>query len=219
MILAIYGGGGVGREILSLAEDVLRVEPRWRKIIFVDDVLSADTLKGKDLYTYEQAVKLFSPGDTGFIIGIGEPAARSELSKKIARDGYRLNSLKHPTAYVSPAVKIGEGVVVYPGTFIAPDVSIGNNVLLMANVTIGHDCVIGNHCVCAGQVSMGGGCRVGDCSYLGLSAVLRERVQVGAGSVVGMGSLVLKDVPGGVVAYGQPAAKVRSNIGGRVFKP
>jgi acetyltransferase-like isoleucine patch superfamily enzyme len=44
---------------------------------------------------------------------------------------------------------------------------------------------------------------------VGIGAVIADRVQIGEGSVVGAGSVVLRDVPAGVVAYGVPARVVR----------
>jgi len=41
--------------------------------------------------------------------------------------------------------------------------------------------------------------------------VVLEDVNIGANALIGAGSLVLKDIPDGVVAYGSPAKVVRPN--------
>ncbi|MBA2390657.1 MAG: acetyltransferase, partial [Geodermatophilaceae bacterium] len=46
-------------------------------------------------------------------------------------------------------------------------------------------------------------------AYLGSGALLREGLAVGAGAVIGMGSVVLEDVPAGQVWVGNPARRLR----------
>ena len=46
--------------------------------------------------------------------------------------------------------------------------------------------------------------RIGDRAWLGAGAIVLPGVTVGAGSVIGAGSVVTGDVPGGVLAFGQP---------------
>jgi acetyltransferase-like isoleucine patch superfamily enzyme len=45
---------------------------------------------------------------------------------------------------------------------------------------------------------------------VGAGALVRDRVTVGAGAMVGMGALVLQDVPDGEVWVGSPAGRLRS---------
>jgi serine acetyltransferase len=41
--------------------------------------------------------------------------------------------------------------------------------------------------------------------------MIRESINIGSNVMVGAGSLVLKDIPDNVVAYGSPAKIVRAN--------
>jgi acetyltransferase-like isoleucine patch superfamily enzyme len=51
--------------------------------------------------------------------------------------------------------------------------------------------------------------RVGRAAWVGIGAIVRDHVAIGAGAQIGAGSLVLEDVPPDVVAYGVPAKVVR----------
>jgi hypothetical protein len=53
---------------------------------------------------------------------------------------------------------------------------------------------------------------VGDHVWLGLRSVVLGGVEIGSGSVVGVGSIVTRDVPNNVVAAGSPAKPVRRDI-------
>ena len=61
-------------------------------------------------------------------------------------------------------------------------------------VTVGHGAIIHS-------------ARVGDGTLIGMGAILLNGAVVGAGSILGAGSLVgeVKEIPAGVLAFGQPA--------------
>jgi acetyltransferase-like isoleucine patch superfamily enzyme len=79
----------------------------------------------------------------------------------------------------------------------------------MPHVLITHDDEIADGVTFAGRASLGGNVVVGECAYLGQAASVRDRVTIGAGAVVGMGSVVLQDVPAGEVWAGVPAKRIR----------
>ncbi|CAN1210740.1 gamma carbonic anhydrase family protein [Tumidithrix helvetica PCC 7403] len=54
------------------------------------------------------------------------------------------------------------------------------------------------------------GLEIGRGSLIGIGAIVLEGVKVGAGSIVGAGAVVTKDVPAGVVVAGVPAKVLRS---------
>jgi acetyltransferase-like isoleucine patch superfamily enzyme len=51
--------------------------------------------------------------------------------------------------------------------------------------------------------------KVGGFSAVGLGANVVQKVTIGEHTVLGAGATLLKDLPGGVVAYGVPARVVR----------
>jgi carbonic anhydrase/acetyltransferase-like protein (isoleucine patch superfamily) len=68
--------------------------------------------------------------------------------------------------------------------------------LIGDHVTIGHRAVV--HCA-----------EIGDRCLIGMGAILLEGVKIGAGSIVGAGAVVTKDVPMNVVVAGVPAKIIR----------
>lgn len=51
---------------------------------------------------------------------------------------------------------------------------------------------------------------IGDNVWLGMGAVIFPGVSIGSGTIIGAGSLVTKDIPENVIAYGQPCKVVRA---------
>ncbi len=86
---------------------------------------------------------------------------------------------------------IGENSRINDLTHIGNSVTIGSNNLIMANVDISARVTIGNDC------------------FIAQSACIRQGLNVGNNSQIGMGSVVIKDIPSNSLVYGAPAKFVR----------
>lgn len=85
------------------------------------------------------------------------------------------------------------------------DTQIQNNCFIMAYAYIAHDCLIESDVILCARVSLSGHCHLLKGSILGLASSAHQFSTVGAYSFVGMGSIVVKDVPPFCVVVGNPA--------------
>ncbi|WP_067700926.1 NeuD/PglB/VioB family sugar acetyltransferase [Erwinia sp. ErVv1] len=214
MKLAIYGAGGLGREVLVLAQRIQHAAPRWDEMLFIDDIAPNREVKGTAVITFEQALSQ----DIAVVIAVGEPEARARLAEKVLRQGIPLATLIHPDVVLTDCSRIGAGCVLSAGVFISCDVVLGQNVYLQPYSSVGHDCQVGNHSVLSTYVTMGGNCLIGERVFIGMSAVIQQRVTVGKDVIIGMGAAVFNSVQEGVIALGNPARVMRKNDEKRVFK-
>ena len=116
----------------------------------------------------------------------------------------------------SQGTEIGEGVEIFGAdlfTFGSEPylVSIGNQVTISHNVDfITHDGGLRVARVRYPNAYLYGRIQVADRCFLGAHCVLLPGTSVGAGSVIGSGSVVTGEIPPGVVAIGVPAKPVKS---------
>jgi UDP-N-acetylglucosamine acyltransferase len=85
------------------------------------------------------------------------------------------------------------------------ETTIGNDNWIMAYVHIAHDCLIGNNTTFANSVQLAGHVHVGDFAVLGGFTGVHQFCHIGAHAMLGIASVVTKDVPAYVTAQGQPA--------------
>jgi sugar O-acyltransferase (sialic acid O-acetyltransferase NeuD family) len=141
-------------------------------------------------------------------VSVGDPALRRRLAAKCA--GLRFASVVAPTAIVDPTAELGEGAAICDFVMINSLVRIGRHFQANYYSHVSHDCVIGDYVTFSPRTSCLGTVHVGDGVFVGAGAVIRNGgrgrpLTIGEGAVIGMGSVVIADVPAGAVVFGNPA--------------
>lgn len=86
---------------------------------------------------------------------------------------------------------------------------VGSRTLLMAHTHIGHDAQVGADCELAPGAVICGHAILEDGVKVGANASVRPFIRVGKGARIGMGAVVVKDVPAGEVWAGNPARRIK----------
>jgi acetyltransferase-like isoleucine patch superfamily enzyme len=124
----------------------------------------------------------------------------------------------HPEVSIPDSTMIGEGTIICKFVSITCDIRIGNNVYIHPMACIGHDSVIGDSSVISSFVDVAGDCNIGEKVFLAIGVVMRQGISVGNKSIVGMSSVIHRDIPESVIAMGNPARAMKHNEKERVFK-
>lgn len=207
--LVIWGASGHARVVA----DIVRLQGRYTLVGFLDDVhperqgmpfCDATILGGQ-----EQLEGLLREGVRTILFGFGNVEARLRLSDLVKGMGFQLATAIHPAAVVASDVKIGSGTVIKAGAVIDPGVTLGENVIVGASVTIAHESSVATGVRISAGAQLGGSSHVEKGAWVGIGAIIKDRVKVGAFSLVGAGSVVVRNIPDGVVARGVPARVVR----------
>ncbi len=114
---------------------------------------------------------------------------------------------------------IGAFVEIGPGVVIGDDVSIAAFCFIPSGVTIENGCFIGPRVTFCndkhppGPKDAWAPINVRKRASVGAGAIILPGVTVGERALVGAGSVVTKDVPDGVIVYGNPARIVKEREG------
>lgn len=220
MVLAIFGAGGLGREVLETVNSLQRAWQRWESVFFVVDTPEGDpgrTVRGVPVREFAEFTAAFPPEECEFVIALGEPVYREKLFREVKERGYPLATIVHPGASVAASAKLGEGVVVQEFAGVGPDTSLADNAFIQPFAVVGHDSTVGRSSVCSTYAGVMGNCHIGDRTYLGVHVAVREKTNVGSDSIIGMGSMVQRDIPDNVIAMGNPARPMKHKDDSRVF--
>jgi len=154
----------------------------------------------------------FQPAaDELYLLGPTTPT-RVDLAAELARrfdlgidPDRHYHTLIHPTAYVSPLARLGQGVFVGANSVIGPGAVLGHHVFVNRGVTIGHDTQIGAYSRIQPGANLGGLSRIGNGVTVAIGATLLERLVIGDGAFIGAGAVATEDVPENVLVLGIPA--------------
>jgi sugar O-acyltransferase (sialic acid O-acetyltransferase NeuD family) len=156
-------------------------------------------------------IELAKELDTAFLVCIGAGSGRRRVVERLRLLGVsddRFATLIDGSVRIPPGCEVGRGSILLAGTVLTANVTIGRHVVMMPHVTVTHDDVVEDFVTLAAGVSLGGTVLVRSGAYIGMNAGVRERTTIGPDAVIGMGSVVLGDVPAGETWAGVPAAQL-----------
>lgn len=118
----------------------------------------------------------------------------------------KLINLIHPTAIIPEGhCYVGKGVLMAANSQLSADTIVSDNCILFGNAFVGHDSKLERYVTVANHASIGAEVHIGKAAHIGSNCTIRHAVNIGDYSLVGMGSLVLQDVPENTMAIGVPA--------------
>jgi len=138
-------------------------------------------------------------------LGANLMGARKELIMQIRNLELNAVSVIHPSAYISPSVRLGVGVTVLVDAVINTGAQIGDYCCINTGAIVEHDCVLGDNVFVQPCSVLAGNVSVGEDSIIGVGAVVRDDTKIGKNCLIGGGAFVTEDIPDNSVAYGVPA--------------
>lgn len=104
--------------------------------------------------------------------------------------------------------QLGDRVKIHSNCYVAQFTEIGPDAFLAPGVVIANDLYPGQ----PASAHVMSGPLIGSGAQIGVNVTILPYVRIGAGSLIGAGATVVRDIPDGVVAFGNPAA-VRGTVG------
>ncbi|SMF75624.1 acetyltransferase [Pseudobacteriovorax antillogorgiicola] len=197
----IFGAGAHGRVVYHSLSRSLDDNER---IFYADDSRSL-------IDRMISGVRVVSASNIG-LDSLLHLALGNNMLRKTLADRFKdkkMLSVEDPSAVVSSCASIQEGCFIGPGSIVQVGAFLGRHVIVNTSSVIEHDVILEDYVnICPGVVT-GGRVKIGSSSFIGPGCVLLGRVTIGCSSIIGGGAVVTRDVPEGVVAYGNPAKVVR----------
>lgn len=206
--LVIIGVGGFGREVAWLIERINMVQPTWEIIGFVDDddslhgsVFGGYPVLGNCKWLNEQNSNIFA------VCAIGSSKIRKRVIQKLGNVTFA--TVIDPKVEMSGRIDMGEGCIICTGTILTVDITLGSHVIINLDCTIGHDAVISDFVTIYPSVNVSGNTILGECVEMGTGCQIIQGIKVGEGTIVGAGSVVVKELPSDCTAVGCPAKPIK----------
>jgi sugar O-acyltransferase (sialic acid O-acetyltransferase NeuD family) len=136
-------------------------------------------------------------------VAIGNSFVRKRLYEELAARGAVLASAIHPSTVISPYAHLAPGLFVAPFVRIAA-ARIGVGCSIDPFCSVGGESELGPYVTLAAHCSLVAASRIGACCFLGTHTSVGGG-SIGEGCIIGAGSVVLRDLPDDVRAYGAPA--------------
>lgn len=177
------------------------------------DILRSNNVVVEKLFDDDITIKNFmeipvSKGSASpLIVSIGDNIIRKKIVSSFSNIIYeRAISQK---AIISETALVEEGTVVMQGSIVQSCAHIGKHVIINTAATIDHDCIIHDFVHIAPGVNLCGEVEVGEGTLIGAGSIIIPGVKIGKWCKIGAGSVVTKDIPDNVMAIGVPCKVIK----------
>jgi len=192
--IVIFGAGDIAR----LAHRYFTSDSPHDVVGFVTDRehRHGETFLGLPWIDTDQLGTRFPPSGHEAFVAISYARMNRLRAAKYAEmkdAGYRLATYVSSRCTYLTDSPPGDNCLILEDNTIQPFVTIGNDVTLWSGNHVGHDSRIGDHCFISSHVVISGHVSVGAYSFIGVNATLRNSITIGDATLIGAGSVVMKD--------------------------
>lgn len=207
--IAIFGAGGLSKEIASLLERINKVEELWNLIGFFDD---NSQLLDRDVSHYGKVIGNIDTLNSwqtplAICIAIGNPHNLRNVRERITNPLISFPNIISPRVGYADIVsfKIGEGNIIQEGCWMSNDVTIGNFNLLNGDIVLGHDVEVGDYNVLMPDIRVSGDVTIGMCNLIGVGSIILQQITISENVTLGAGAVLMTKPKNGCTYLGNPA--------------
>ncbi|WP_025739887.1 FAD/NAD(P)-binding protein [Aquimarina pacifica] len=142
---------------------------------------------------------------------IGINSVRIEYLSTLKKEGYGIPGFLHHTVSIAPDVILGEAVYMLAGNSVMPHTTIGNYVMINSGSTIAHHATLEDGVFMSSGVNIGALIHVKRNAYIGMGVTAMTGIkEIGEETLIGAGTVIIRDVPDYVVLAGNPGRVLRT---------
>lgn len=209
--VVLIGAGGSARSTLDIIDAVNQDKPQYEVLGYIVDAQygSPGTMVNDRpiLGDFEWLAK--NARNVQAICAVGPSHHRYRLVKRAEELGCRFFSIIHPSVIMTRRVALGQGTVVAAGCILTNQIHIGNHVQINLACTIEHDDILEDFTTLSPGVNVSGNVTLETGVFVGTGACIIEKTRIGRWSIIGAGSVVIKDIPENTTVVGNPTRIIK----------
>jgi UDP-3-O-[3-hydroxymyristoyl] glucosamine N-acyltransferase len=216
---------GYSENVLSLLLEVFQLTHKPVIVTILQNIEPVQTGKvpfippGVEVRIIHPRDPFVLPEDFKTILGIYTPGVKqavyAHFLDKLHITESHYENIIHPSSVISSTAVMSNGLHVEPLSVISPFAELSFGVSVNRNVSIGHHTSIGRFSAIGPGTAIGGNTRIGNQVQIGIGSVIFNEISIGSHTVIGGGSVVTSDIPGNVVAWGNPCKVIRPATTGK----
>ncbi len=203
----VYGSRMLSKMLVYDAQG----HPDFKMAAFVLDqnyLDGAASYLGLPLVSFEEVEHNYPPTDFDMLVltaSYQEMRNRDHMYNKAKSKGYQLKNYISANSRVAPCVKLGDNNVIFEQVHLGMNGVIGSSNTIRQQVYLGHDLVMGDKNVITPGCTIGGNCSIASNCYIGLNATILNNIRIAEETLVGAGSVVIRDTEAYSKNVGNPS--------------
>lgn len=211
----IIGAGGFGREVQWLIERINAVNETWEIKGYIDDnsvgVINdypvVDTVDGFIQVHGNDSQRI------AVVCAIGNSKVRRKVIEKVQScSNIDFPNLVDPSVLMSDRIALGEGNIICAGNILTVNIQIGSFNIINLDCTVGHDVIMEDFVTLYPSVNVSGATTLETCTEIGTGAHIIQGLTIHEESIVGAGSVVIRDIPAHRTAVGNPCKVIKDHV-------
>ena len=175
-----------------------------------------NNLKLPNVYPYlnpKFIINLLENDSSGneYFLGVNKSVNKLSVFNHFKKPIESFINIIHSSSQISSTTTLGYGCLINSLVSVAAHTKICNFVSINRNSSIGHHTIIEDFVTINPGVNVAGFVTIGEKSLIGMGTNIIDGIKIGKNTIIGAGSLVTKDIPDNVIAYGSPCKIVRKN--------
>lgn len=199
--LILVGFGGHAKSVLDCIE-----KSRQYRIIGFTDVTPNRSCHAYPYLGNDDILKeYYDQGVASAFIALGymgQSVIRDVLYQKLKRIGFRLPVIADPSAVLAEDATVGEGSFIGKNAVVNTSAVVGKMCIINTGAIVEHENQIGDFTHVSVNSTLCGGVEISDHCFIGAGAIIIQNRKIGKNSVIGAGSVVLRDVRPEEQVYG-----------------
>lgn len=203
--IVIVGAGGFGREVEWLINRINKIEKRFNMLGYIDDNKNpGEKINSLKVITNIDGIKNLEE-NLNVVIAVGNSKARKNIAERIKKiKDVKFPNIIDPSAIIDENIIKGEGNIICAGTIATVNIDINNFNIINLDCTIGHDVILTDFVTIYPSVNVSGNVLINECVEIGTGTQIIQGKTIGNNTIIGAGSVVIRDIEPNVTAVGVP---------------